>query len=280
MLICGVASAEQGQGIAGSGMVQGSGAISTRSDVEVAVEYLKGTSRARLGTVGQVVAGQLGDIRACYAKATKARPTTEGSLRVEVRIPEKSKRAQVKIAHDQVEDPPLNRCVVKALKAGTYSHIPGPAGGLVVIDFTNSAAEGAALVAREAASKVASVTTNAEGQPTSVGRTPDGRVEVVVTGRGKTPREAVAALSSLVQSRIGKILDCRRRASRRDMDPEGEISLRFTVSPRGVGSGRSRQSTVQDTVAPSCVIRALKIAVRRQRQAAGQFDLLVKFAPR
>ena len=46
-------------GVAGSGIEQGTGAITTRSDVEMAVESLKGTSRARLGAVGKAVGGQL-----------------------------------------------------------------------------------------------------------------------------------------------------------------------------------------------------------------------------
>jgi hypothetical protein len=265
--------------VAGSGISQGSGAITTRSDVELSVESLPGTSRARLGAVGEAVSAQLSAIRACYSKVTSQRPTKEGSLRIELRLPQAGGRAKVELASDEVGDQELASCVVKALRAVDLSALQGPAGGLVVVDFANTAARGARIVAAERSQPAEElVERTADGRPQARARTPGGEVTITITGEGSTSAEALLALHRNVQARIGSLLDCRRRASRQGMNPAGEIVVSFRVGPQGIGQGREISSSVQDQVAPTRLINSLRQAVRGERQAAGQYRVTVLFA--
>jgi len=273
--------AETAEGVAGSGMRQGDGAITTRSDVEMAVESLKGTSRARLGAVGKAVGGKLSAIRGCYAKVASKRPTKEGALRIEVRVPDAGKRVKVQVAVDEVGDGELTSCVVGAIKSADYSDVRGAAGGLVVVDFANTAARGARIVAEErdqAPSKVVSRTE--DGRPRISARTEGGEVEVTITGEGDTSAAAVVALNQAIQSRIGTLLDARRRASRREMNPAGETVIAFTVGRRGAASGRRVSSNLEDSTAYRRIITSLRTAARGQTAAAGRYRIVVTFAPR
>ena len=117
-----------------------------------------------------------------------------------------------------------------------------------------------------------------EGRPRVTTTTPGGEVTVVVVAEGETTAEALVALHQSVQARIGTLLDARRRASRRDMDPAGQIVVHLTIARGGVGRGRSLSSTVQDSTASGRVVTALTGAARGLRAAAGSYRVTVTFA--
>lgn len=274
-----VALGEGAGGVAGSGMEQGSGAISARSDVEMSVESLRGTSRARLGAVGQAVSTKLTAIRACYSKVASVRPTKEGLLRIEVRVPEGKARTTVDVAEDQVGDRELTDCIVKALKSADYSAVPGPAGGLVIVDVANTAAKGARIVAEEREHvPLKGVKRTADGRPELTASTEGGEVTITITGEGETTPEAVVELNRAVQARLGTLLDARRRAARRGADPSGEAILALRVGPRGAATGREVSSTIGDRMAPGRILGALRAATRGNAATAGSFRVRVVFA--
>lgn len=265
-------------GVAGSGISQGSGAITTRSDVSLSVESLPGTSALRLGAIGEAVGTQMTAIRACYVEVTGSRPTTEGTLRIRVQIPERG-TTRLEVAENTTGDRGLTTCVVGALQRSPFSRIRGPAGGLIVVQFQNTAAAGAAMVAREG-ERTATAVQMVDGHPQARGATPQNEVILTIAGTGTTSTEAVSAMFRNAQARIGTLLDCRRRAGRREMDPSGEMVLSFTVPARGAATGRRVSSSIADTNAPTCVIRSLSAAARNLSAAAGTYRVTVRFAPR
>lgn len=265
-------------GVAGSGISQGSGAITTRSDVSLSVESLPGTSALRLGAIGEAVGTQMTAIRACYVEAASARPTTEGTLRIRAQIPERG-ATRIEVAENTTGDQGLTTCVVGAIRRSPFSRVRGPAGGLIVVQFQNTAAAGAALVAREG-ERTATAVQMVDGHPQARGATPQNEVVLIVSGTGSTTTAAVSAMFRNAQARIGTLLDCRRRAGRREQDPSGEMVLSFTVPARGAATGRRTSSSIADTNAPTCVIRSLSAAVRNVSAAAGTYRVTVRFAPR
>ena len=132
-LVCASARAEEGAGVAGSGMEQGSGAITTRNDVTLSVESLPGTSALRLGAIGEAIGTQMTAIRACYSDVTEARPTVQGNLDVRLNIAEGRRgRATLEIAQNTTGDQALVDCVLGAIQRAPLMNVRGPAGGLIV----------------------------------------------------------------------------------------------------------------------------------------------------
>lgn len=267
---------ESSDDVAGSGMAQGSGAITTRSDVTMSVESLPGTSALRIGAIGEAIGTQMNAIRACYVEVLEQRPTVEGSLQLRVRIAEDG-AVTLERAQNTLGDQELTDCVLNAVRRSPFMRIRGPAGGLLVMQFQNTAAEGAGLVARERERATALVTV-VDGHPRARAVTPGNEVELIVDGRHDTDESAVAALFRNAQSRIGTLLDCRRRASRRGQNPEGEIVLSLRVPPVGRASGRRVSSSVSERSAPQCVLRSLIQSAHGHAEAAGSFQITVRFS--
>jgi hypothetical protein len=269
---------EETSGVAGSGMEQGSGAITTRSDVTMSVESLPGTSALRLGAIGEAIGTQMPQLRACYVEVLEQRPTVQGDLQVQIRIAEgRGGSVTLEVARDTLGDSALTDCLLNSVRRAPLMTVRGPSGGLLVMHFQNTAAEGAALVARER-ERASSTISRVDGHPRAQASTPSGEVEVVIDGADTTNEDSVAALFRTVQARIGTMLDCRRRASRRGQNPEGEIILSFTVPHRGAAIGRTLSSTVADPTASSCILRSLVLASRGQSDAAGSYRVTLRFA--
>ena len=273
-------SLQNAGGVAGSGMAQGSGAITTRADVALSVESLPGTSALRLGAIGEAIGTQMGAIRTCYADVTAERPSVTGAMRVRVQVPGNNRRPTLEVAEDTAGDAPLTACVLRALRAASLAGVRGPAGGMIVVQFQNSAAEGAAMVARERERTTETTVRMVDGAPQAESRTGGGEVVVVVRGTGQTTADAVAAYFLSIQARVGTLLDCRRRASRREQNPAGEIVSSLNVPARGNPTGQGVSSSVADVRAPQCVLRSLQEAGRGAPPgAAGAYRVTVRFAP-
>lgn len=274
-----VAAAQEAGGVARSGMGQGEASISTRSDVRLGIESGPGTSGQRLQDMARAVSSKLGDVRECYGRITAEDPSVVGTMRLSVTLPPRG-RVQVAKSDDSVNNRDLARCVSRALERASYDGVRRPANVRVQLDFGNTAAAGAQEVARrrEEGARV-EITRDADGNLQASGGVPSGEVRFTVSAPAATGADAVAAMQRAVRANIAGLLDCRRRAGRRNMPPEGTIELALRVSPRGRARTRTVSSTVQDTRAPICVSR---IVSRSQfgNDAAGRGTLRLQFAPR
>jgi hypothetical protein len=257
-------------------MGQGEAQISTRSDVRLGIESGPGTSGERLQAMARAVSDGLGPIRECYGRITAEDPSVVGTIKLRITLPGRG-RVQVARTDDSVNNRDIQRCVDRAFARANYGDVSRPANVFVRLDFGNTAAAGAAEVARrrEEGARV-EVTRNAEGQFQASGGVPNNEVRFTATARSA---EVAAAVHRALRSNIAGLLDCRRRASRRDMNPEGQIDLTLTIGRNGRGRLRTGNSTVQDTRAPTCVSRALS-RVDWGRDAAGRSSVRLRFAPR
>lgn len=275
----GVAAAQGSGGVARSGMDQGEARIRTRSDVRLGIESGPGTSGQRLQEMARAVSSKLGDIRECYGRVTAEDPTIVGEYQLTVSLPHRG-RVQIEKTADTVDNDDLERCVERAIQRADYAGVGRPANVRVQLGFGNTAAAGAEEAARRRAegSRV-EVIRDDQGNLTASGGIPSGEVRFTVTAPGSTDPQTVAAMHRSVRSNIAGLLDCRRRAGRRNMDPSGEIELQIAVSARGRARTRTVRSTVEDSRAPTCVSRSLSRA-RFERAAAGRARLRLRFGPR
>ena len=274
------AAAQGGGGVGRSGMGQGEAQISTRSDVRLGIESGPGTSGERLQDMARAVSEKLGEIRECYGRVTAEDPSVVGVMKLRVSLPAGRGRVRIERTEDTVENRDIQRCVTRAFERASYAGVSRPANVFVQLDFGNTAAAGAADVARarEAGARV-ELTRDASGNLQASGGVPSREVSFTITGTSASTAESIAAVHGALRANIAGLLDCRRRAGRRDMDPEGELSYTLTIARNGRGRLREGPSTVQDTRAPTCVSRSLS-RVAWGRDAAGRTQIRFRFAPR
>lgn len=258
---------------------QGEARITARSDVRMAVESGPGTSGQRLQALARVITDQMGAVRQCYATVAEERPQIQGELKIRVSVPQ-SGPVQISVGRNTVGDEELTRCITSALSRAEYGGVQSPASAFAAIEFANTAAEGVERTAeRRAEEAVVEVSRTAEGRFRATGGTPTGELTFTVTGDDAATRDAVAAMQRALRGAIPSMLDCRRRASSRGQNPEGDVTLALTVRRDGRGQARAGESTVRNDNARRCLSRALAQA-RFAAGAAGAGSVVVRFALR
>ncbi len=256
-------------------MGQGEARITARSDVRLGIESGPGTHGARLQSMVDAITAKLGTIRGCYATIAEARPTVTGSMRVRAILARGARRIELRTEETSVQDAELDRCVRRALEGASYADVSRPANVQISLEFTNTAAAGIERTQeRTAREGQVRVTHDSDGNATATGGTPEVHFRVV---GGASADDQVAAVHRSVRASIAGLLDCRRRAGRRGMDPSGEIHLQLAVTRQGHVTARSVRSTVHDDRAPACVTRSLGRA-EFERAAAGRSQLVLTFA--
>ncbi|MDQ3035347.1 MAG: hypothetical protein M3Y87_23285, partial [Myxococcota bacterium] len=124
-------------------MGQGSAHITTRSDVRMSLESVPGTSATRLQMLGRAVGAGMGAIRECYGTVVEQRPTVTGTLRMRVALAERG-APEIEVVQDGPSDRELLRCISGVITRQPMADVSRPAGAIVVLEFQNTAAAGAA----------------------------------------------------------------------------------------------------------------------------------------
>lgn len=268
-------------GVGQSGMDQGEASVASRSDVQVSVESGVGTHRSRLEEVSKPIQDHVDTFRGCYQKAITKQVSTQGMLTIDVRIAAKSTRLEPAVVKDTVKNESLTACMLKALKPIRVA--PSPADSLVHvnIELANSAAHGVAVTtARREAIAAASVKTSAAGELVARGATGGREVSFEITGdKNPADKKALASMETIVKERIGGLLDCRRKAAKKQ-SPKGEIVLNLQMSPTAPKSVVVESSTVVDPKAATCattVVRKVR-AANPDAIIAGSYKLKIYFA--
>ena len=255
-------------------MDEGEARITATADVRMAIESGPGTNATKLSLIGGAVGGRIGDVRRCYRERTEQAPAVRGRLRLVVEL--EAGGGRVEVQRDEVGDRALVQCVLRAFRAANLASVRPPGSAFVVLDFDNSAAEGVERTQElRAVEDTAEVTTNAEGRGEASGGTPDGLVRFRVVGEAAATAQ-IQAVHRAVRAAIPQLLDCRRKAARRE-SPAGEVTVDLRVAANGRGQAVSRRSTVADARGPRCVVQALGRA-RYQGEARGRVQVVVTFA--
>lgn len=251
-----VAAAQGHGGVNQSGMDQGEARIATRSDVRLSMESMPGTTGAQVSALGTRVAQRMAQIRECYEERVADDPTITGTLRLQFRLGERG-QPNVAIDRDGVNDRGLVDCVSRRLARVDVARLRRPTHALVQLEFANTAARGAEQTAQRAQeAQQVEITIDANGNATATGGTPDGRIRFVLTGDGRESAPAVASAHRALRGALPGLMDCRRRAGRRQ-SPEGELAVVIQVREGRPPQSRVTQSTVADERARACVSRVL-----------------------
>jgi len=254
-------------------MDEGEARITASADVRLSIESGPATSSEKLALLGGAIGGRLGDVRRCYRDRTERAPAVRGRLRIFVELQPGGGRVEVQ--RDEVNDRPLTDCVMRALRGASFASVRPPGSAYVVLDFDNSAAEGVQRTEElRAVEDTAQVTTNAEGKGEARGGTPDGLVTFRVIGDADAAAQ-IQSVHRAVRAAIPQLLDCRRKAARRE-SPAGDVMVDLRVNGAR-GTATSRRTTVADARGPRCVVQALGRA-RYEAEARGRVQVIVTFA--
>lgn len=255
---------------------QGEARITATADVRLSLESGPATNSVKLGEIGAVVGAKIGDVRRCYRERTEVSPTVRGRLRLNVEL--RPGGGRVEVTRDELNDRPLLQCVLRALRAANYASLRPPGAAFVVLDFDNSAADGVERTReRRAVEDAAQVTTNADGQLEARGGTPDGLISFRVVGAAGSEAQ-LQAVHRTVRATIPSLLDCRRKAARRE-SPAGEMEIDLRLAAGGRGRATVRRNSVADARGPRCVTQALGRA-RYEGASPGRVRVILTFTER
>jgi hypothetical protein len=255
-------------------MGQGHAHITTRSDVRLSLESVPGTSATRLQALGRAVGAGMTALRGCYGTVVEQRPAVHGRMRLRVALAERG-AANVEVVEDGTSDRPLLTCVRGVIARQDIAQVERPAAAIVVLEFNNTAAAGAIETARRADEADEVAVSREGGRPSASGEAPG--LRFVVRGAADARDELVAEGFRVVRSQIAGMLDCRRRASRREMNPVGAITLRMQMRRAQAPAITSVSSTVEDERAPICLERALERPHRRPELGPATLELEIRF---
>ncbi len=271
-------AAAQG-GVAGSGMGQGEARITSRSDVRLSMESMPGTSGAAVTLLGQRVGARMPQVRGCYEQRVEEDPTVTGTLRLRWQL-EARGAPRVEVDRDAVNDAAVLRCITRVLAGVDTAQMTRPTRAIVQLVLGNTAARGAEQAAERAQeAQQVTLSADADGNPTSTGGTPDGRVRFTVTGRGRDSAQTVAAAHRALLTSLPGLMDCRRRAGRRGRSPGGDLSATMQVRTGQPPTGRVTRSTVPNERTRGCVDQVMSRIEHRPTEGRGTVSVEIHFEP-
>jgi hypothetical protein len=259
---------------AAMGLTAADGTVRTQASVRVALAPASGTGdfAARMRDPVQT---QMGPIRQCFAEGMVRTGGVEGRVVFELEALPHGK-ARAAIAKDETSDPTMTECMRTALSAVPLQGLPAGARSLVSLMLTNPAARVREGMERRA--QAASAVKMLEGgRAETGGATQQGEVQFAVRGSAYLSN-MLAELHQDVSGRLAGLLDCRRKASRRNRPAEGTITLDVQVREGKITRVSTTKNGVQDRQAPQCVSKWITRADVQSDQAAGNIELDVTFS--
>jgi hypothetical protein len=267
-------------------MGQGQASIAVRSDVKLSVKGTGGTTSERLSKLGQAVADQMGEIRACYRKQVATSPTVIAALRVRITL-DKGDRPSLELTDSAApadaaatSSKELNGCVSRALEKGHYKDVGRPAAALLALEFDNSRARGQAqMVERKSELGRAEAHDDANGKRRGVWSSDGGQLKFTVEAAASLPADAVDLVVRGFQGGYAAFLDCRRKCEKGGTSPEGDIDAELSLDRQGRSTVRLGTITVAHERAPACAERAFKRLQFDKPVSPLQVHVAVHFAP-
>lgn len=216
--------------------------------IELRFDGIPNVNRTRMTEFGGRVAAQLADVRACATRVAERTPEAQGDIEVTAY----AERAALRLTmgEDSAGNARLTRCVREALEDANLGGLERPTGARVTFSFRNTMAA-AHAAQREAETREAEVTVTR----TAGGFRAEGTFGLVSFDVEASSPEAARAFFSRMRDALPFLLDCRRRAGRRDHDPTADFSLRLMA--RGASlDARILSANIWDPMGQTCVTRA------------------------
>lgn len=272
LLVAAASSAQadaKGSIAAAVGLTAADGSVRTQAGVRLSISAPAGAPD-RVRALSGPVQARMGELRECFAQAMLRTPTTEGRAEYELEV---GHRAKVRTVRDETGDPQLVACMKAALGRTAVSGVPRGSRALVGLALSNPLAGMKRRIER--AAPEAEIEMLAGGLAASEGGTQAGEVRFRVTGSAyATP--TIASVQRDLSAQLAGLLDCRRKAFRRDRDARGRVEVALKVRSGALAPGRPRSTLKQG--APQCVARLLT-RVDAAHLADADLEVAINFAP-
>jgi hypothetical protein len=194
--------------------------------------------------------------------------TTEGLAEFEVEAGRS--RSRVKVTRDETGDAELVSCMESSLSRASFAGVPRGSRASVGFFLSNPlAAMRKQLASRPPLQEVHML---AGGRAESAGGTDDIKFRITGSAYAAT---TIAGVARDMSTRVAGLLDCRRKAFRREHEVSGSITLDLTLR-----SGELAHATPRSTVKPSasrCVAQWLD-QLDTKSLADADLELAVNFA--
>jgi hypothetical protein len=264
------ARADANGGIAAAmGLTAADGSVRTQAGVRLSISPVPGAPD-RVQALSAPVQARMCNIRECFAQAMLRSPTTEG--RAEFELETRTHGATVRITADETHDATLVSCMKSSLARGSFSGVPRGTRAVVGLYLSNPVA---ALQKRMHDGQPAvPVHMLAGGRAESEGGTQAGDIKFRVTGSAYAAK-TIEGLQRDISSQLAGLLDCRRKAFRRDRDVTGKVEVDLKLRDGELGHGAARSTLKR--AAPQCVEQWLG-KLDTSRLADADLSLAISFS--
>lgn len=260
-------------------MGQGEAAINVRSDVKLGVKGTGGTPSERLAKLGQAVADQMGEIRACYRKLTATAPELAGALQLKMTLGE-AKKPAIEVMNSEGGADELSKCVTRVLRDAPYKEVGRPAAATISLEFDNSRARGqAAMNAKQAEIGRVAVQDSGDGGKQATWSTEGGEVRFTVQTEPGARPDAVQSIMRGFHEGYAAFLDCRRKCEKGGTSPEGDIHAALQIDRGGKAKVKLGEISVAHERAPKCGAKAFDHIRFEKPDAPLRARVIVHFAP-
>jgi hypothetical protein len=237
---------------ASMGLTASDGSVRTQASVRVALAPAGAIDFA--ARMRGPVQTQMSAIRRCFSEAMVRSSAVEGRAVFELEAAAKGK-TRAATARDETGDPVMVECMRSALNETQLTGLPVGAKSLVTLVLTKPAAQVRADMERRA--RVVDVRMLDGGRAETNGATQQGEVQFALRGSAYAT-DTISVLHQRFANRLAGLLDCRRKASRRNRPAEGTVSLQVEVRDGEVAKVTTANNGVGDRGAPQCVTSWLK----------------------
>lgn len=190
------------------------------------------------------VQGRMSALRTCFSEAMRRTPSTAGTASFDVEVT--GRGARVKVTDDATGDHEMVACMRDALSHTLFSRVPRGSLARVSVQLTNPfAGTGKPAVAAPAPTMRMLAGGLAESESPALA----GDIKVHLTGSAF----AVAVIERLqrdIAAQIAGLLDCRRKAFKREREASYQLSVNISVRDGALAHDAPRASSRR---APKCV---------------------------
>lgn len=262
-----------GDFVAAMGLSASDGTVRTQASVRVALAPIGHGDYA--AAMRAPVQAQMGSVRQCFAEGMVRTAAVEGRAVFELEAEARGK-VKVTVAKDETGDTAMVDCMRGALSKATVDGVPAGGRALVSLMLSNPTAKIRDAM-RTRAKDAVSVRMLEGGKAEAAGATQQGEVKFAVRGSAYAS-EVLAEMHQDASGRLAGLLDCRRKASKRNRPAEGTITLDVELKDGKVQRVSTANNGVNDRSAPQCVTKWLN---RAELASAGtaQLSVDVTFTP-
>jgi hypothetical protein len=259
---------------ASMGIASADGTVRTQAGVHMTLAASSDVDGTRLESTRGALAARMSEVRRCFSEAMQRSAGVDGSVVVEIAAQPRG-RFETRLKSNASGDAVMGECMRTALAAAPFRGLPQGARVEATLSIDNPVAR---LRKRQAQRSVLeNVRMLGGGLAESVGGTQEKEVGFRVVGSAYASH-TIGGLNQQFLTNLPGLLDCRRKASRRNRSAEGSMELDISIASGKLSRVVTKSNTMNDRRAQTC-ISAWLTRVDASQLASADLDVTVSFAP-